>query len=86
MNASFNKTTEVRAVIESLVGHNYSELYNDKRKNARRLKFFGMDLTNEQLASINAAIRKFNAIAEHYDAPVAGTRKYINSTVVHIKL
>jgi len=87
-NASFNKTTEVRAAIESLVGRDYISLTNDKRKYGRRLKFLGMDLSNAQLERINALIRKFNAVAEHADvyATEAGNRVMINSLVVNIKV
>lgn len=86
--ASFNKTTEVRAAIESLVGRDYISLNNDKRKFGRRLKFLGMDLTNAQLDKVNGLIRKFNAVAEHADvyAMEAGKKVMISSLVVNIKV
>lgn len=87
-SASFNKTTEVRAAIESLVGRDYIGLNNDKRKYGRRLKFLGMDLSNTQLERVNDLIRKFNAVAEHADvyAMEAGKKVMISSLVVNIKV
>lgn len=66
------KTVIVRKAVESVIGKNYREIFNDRRSNnIRRLKFDMCDVTPDQINELNEkTLPALKAIARQHTSSV----------------
>lgn len=59
------RTRSIRLAVESVIGKNYQQMFNDKLKDGRKLKFYNIDraITLEELAMINEKLSVVGVVA-----------------------